>query len=185
MSIFNCFDYFTCYDTVIFDLDRTVWNTIGNDGNYIWAKQMDVNSLKKESGQVISDGKGNKIYLEYMVDNLIKHLYFEQINIGFLSIGGLKNVPFDSQPSIILLKEFGLYQYFEFIKVILYKDQSKSNYLYTYGKTLFIDDNPKEIESAYNMKLDNLSLLHKPYFTYPNGIIQMEYNYKWNTTING
>ena len=67
--------------------------------------------------------------------------------MGILSRSETKDMLFEAQPAIMILKKFDIYRYFNY-EVILKMDMLKANYIKPLGKTLFIDDDKMEIDQV-------------------------------------
>ena len=91
------------YDTYIFDLDDTLWS-----GH--WAKML-VGNLKLVDDFTIEDELGNKLALKYGAKDFLKEKS-KVSKIGFVSRGGLIDIDKDNQPSIKVLRTFGILEYF-------------------------------------------------------------------------
>ena len=127
----------------IFDLDKTIWDTQDKHGNSIWAKQLifPLNFLK--ANKVIDDVY-SQCTLRNGVKNYIKKLHDSGHQIGFIS--NARHHDFDDryQPSLELLKMFGLWDYFNSIKILQYKSISKAIHLEKLeGHVVFYDDDIK------------------------------------------
>lgn len=124
------------YDTIILDLDLTVWTGIEPT---FWAKLLQFPFQLVEDIIVGSDGKYIKLHEGFR--DVIQKLSDANINLGFLSVGGLQYIPYESQPSVICLRLYQIHDYFKYQRTIVYRDEIKSKYFKPKGKTLFIDDN--------------------------------------------
>jgi len=141
-------------DTFVFDLDKTVWDTFSVHGYSIWAKQM-VPPYSLEQNRIIDDvysycvlRPGIRRYLDFLRSNGKK--------VGFLSSGFLMNTEYDKQPSVNILKMFGIYEFFNFEKILLYKTYSKKDYLCKFDNCVFFDDNDEiiqEVSTLGNVKI--------------------------------
>ncbi len=146
---------FQDYDTVIFDLDGVVWDCTDKNGTLIGAYKT-VSPYERKSREVVVDIEGNIITLQKDIDKVLGILDDHNINLGIVSTGqklidvtNRVESPFESQPSILLLKKFGLFNYFNY-DIILKAFAIKSDYVKPLGKTLFIDDT---IENINDVKL--------------------------------
>lgn len=151
---------FEPYDTVIFDLDNTIWNCSASNGNRMGAYETEP-PYKLISIGVLQDIKGNIIELQEGVAEILKILDQEDKNMGIVSRGEKINRPFDAQPSIMILKKFGLYQYFNY-EVVLKAGIDKQEYCKPLGTTLFIDDDNTQLQSV--MQRDDIDVLPRQSF---------------------
>ena len=130
----------TDFDTIIFDLDYTIWN--GSEDNF-WAKKLTPPLLLKDDK--IYDDLGKYIQLQPNIKNILNLLHSYGKNIGFITLGGLLDVDYDLQPAIICLQLFDVYKYFNFIKIVQYKTKNKADYFIKKGHTIFIDDDERNL----------------------------------------
>lgn len=128
------------FDTIIFDLDETLWSGSPSD---IWAKKLIQPWIL--TSDTLTDLKNQSISLQPNVRNVLKTLNGVNKNIGFITNGGLINLNYNNQPTILALKLFDIYQFFNFIKIVGYRSDDKSNFFKECGKTIFIDDNYKNL----------------------------------------
>lgn len=141
------------YQSIIFDLDNTLWNCFTSKGENIGAYKTEP-PYKLQGKGVIVDIKGNIIKLQEGIQDLLEILDLNDKNLGIVS-GGEKlidvnrrmGLPSAAQPSIILLKKFDLYKYFN-LGVITKAFINKKEYIKGIGKVLFIDDNNEQIQNA-------------------------------------
>lgn len=147
------------YNTVILDLDCTIWD--GCEPKF-WAKLLIPPLTLKENS--IYDSFKNYITLQNNVDTVIKYLRNNNINVGFLSVGGLVDVPYEKQPSIMCLAMFNLLNFFNYQKTIVFRNNKKSEFFIPNGKTLFIDDD--------NEKLNDIK------FNFPEVDVLSRYSFK-------
>ena len=140
---------FDDYDTIIFDLDNTLWDCYLLDGSATYAFKT-APPYRLAMPSVVVDVNGSIIRLQQGARMLIEKLDEANKNLGIVSAGELDNKPQEAQPSILLLKKFDLYKYFNY-DVIVSKlaIEDKSQYVKPSGKTLLIDDN-KEYTDAVN-----------------------------------
>jgi len=141
------------YNTIIFDLDRTLWNCFTTEGQEIGAYQT-IPPYVLQSENIVVDSKGSVIQLQEGVRELLESLDSLDKNLGIVSRGQTLidvdkriEVPFSAQPSAILLKKFDLYKYFN-MGVTLKAFEDKKFYVKQEGKTLFIDDDKRWLESV-------------------------------------
>ena len=77
-----------------------------------------------------------------------KYLKLNNKKVGFISRGGVYDVEYDKQPSVLLLRKFGIYEYFNYAKFMFYKTEVKAGHLSQFGKCVFFDDMDKDLEEA-------------------------------------
>tara|TARA_X000001382_G_scaffold86541_1_gene61533 strand:+ start:1235 stop:1729 length:495 start_codon:yes stop_codon:yes gene_type:complete len=135
------------YDIFMFDLDRTVFDTFTKGGEPIWAKQM-IQPLVKLDEDSVKDDCESECILQPGIRSVLKYLNSNGNKVGFISRGGVFNLEYEKQPSILLLKKLGIYDYFSYIKLMLYKTDIKANHLSEIGKCVFFDDMDKDLEEA-------------------------------------
>ena len=138
------------HEKFIFDLDRTVWDTYDVTGRPIWAKQL-IDPLRIEGDRIIDD-VGSYCVLKNGVKEFITFLSVQEKSIGYLSVGALYGAPEDNQPSLKLLKLFGLYDMFNYKKILAYKTEPKKNYLRDIGTCVFFDDDEKHLKAASSLE---------------------------------
>lgn len=146
------------YDTIILDLDFTVWE---GSKEHFWAKSLQF-PIKKNKEKII-DCNGDYIRLYDGIKEFLNHFKNQNKNIGFITRGGLLNLEFNKQPCIICLKKFGIYKYFTYNNCILYKTDKKSRVLKSNNKTVFIDDNPIDLNDVKE-KHPNVTVLNRNTF---------------------
>ena len=129
------------FDTIIFDLDFTVWD--GCEDKY-WAKYLKFPYTIDDRRIYGSDQK----YIEFHEDikDVLSKLYASNKNLGFITLGGLLDISDEDQPVTHCLKMYDVYKYFNHQKTILYKTDQKSKYIIKKGKTVFIDDNQHNLD---------------------------------------
>lgn len=146
---------FEDYDSCIFDLDSTIWECFTPEGTSIGAYTMRA-PFELRSGLLIKDINGNYCKLQEGVRTLIKSLDANDMNLGIVSSGEKENTPQQAQPSVMLLKKFNLYKYFN-LYVICKRGINKREYVRPFGRTLFIDDDNENLEEVkVNEKVDVL-----------------------------
>ena len=159
-------DLATRYNTFIFDLDRTVWDTPSKTGEPIWAKQM-LRPYAFDGEDTIIDDVFSTCSLHNGIRPVLKHLHTLGKNIGFLSRGGIYEVEYEKQPSVLLLKKFGIYDFFNYEKVLLYKTDLKLYNLkeiaQACGEYVFFDDNAKDLSEANS--IDGVKAIDRNSFT--------------------
>ena len=149
------------YNIFMFDLDRTIFDTYSKSKEPIWAKQM-IKPLIKLDKNSVKDDCESVCYLQDGVRSVLKYLDSDNKKIGFISRGGIYNLEYEKQPSILLLKMFGIYNYFSYIKLIFYKDETKAIHLSEIDKCVFFDDMDKDLNEA--RKLDNVMSVDRKEF---------------------
>lgn len=148
------------YDTVIFDLDNTIWNCYTPSGDSIRAYETESPYEMLSSG-VLKDIKGNIIRLHEGVINVFQALDEDDKNMGIVSSGERQNRPFDAQPSIMILKKFNIYRFFNY-NVVIKKDINKNEYCKPLGTTVFIDDSYDQLQSV--MRRSDIDILPRQSF---------------------
>ena len=150
------------YDIFMFDLDRTVFDTHTKKGEPIWAKQMIQPFLSQYFGEVVIDDCESQCELQPGIRSVLKYLNSNGNKVGFISRGGVFNLDYEKQPSIVLLKMFGIYDYFSFKKLMLYKTDVKANHLSEIGKCVFFDDMDKDLNAA--KKISDIAVIDRKEF---------------------
>lgn len=126
------------YDTILFDLDGTLWDCFTPKGESMGAYKT-TPPYKRVFASVATDINNNIIRVQRGVPELLNALDAADINLGIVSRSELEDKPFSAQPAIMLLKLFDLYKYFNY-QISLKLTMEKSEYVKPLGKTLFIDD---------------------------------------------
>lgn len=128
------------YNTIILDLDFTIWN--GYQPKF-WAKLLSF-PYALENNKIYDI---EKKYIEFHdgIFDVLNILRNNNINVGFLSVGGIPNIHFESQPSIICMRMYGIFNHFNYKNFIGYKTEIKSKHIIPHGKTLFIDDTEENL----------------------------------------
>jgi predicted phosphatase len=134
------------YDTIIFDLDGTVWDVTDATGQGNGAYTT-VAPYKVENPGVAVDTKGNIIQLQEGVDDLLRILNGVDKNLGIISSGERQDRPFEAQPSVMLLKLFNIYKYFTY-EIVIRRTEDKEAWIKPFGKTLFIDDSQLNLDKV-------------------------------------
>ena len=137
---------FDRYKTIIFDLDQTLWDCYTQRGESIGAYQT-TPPYKLRSKDIILDIKGNTIQLQNNVRELIDLLDEDDKNLGIVSRGEKLDTPFSAQPSIMILKKFDIFKYFNY-NIVIKAFIDKKEYTRPLGPTLFIDDNQEWVSSV-------------------------------------
>ncbi len=151
---------FDPYETIIFDLDGVLWDCYQPNGQTIGAFAA-LAPFKREAGNIVIATNGIVIRLQEEVDKLIKSLDSANKNLGIVSRSEAPGLTFAAQPAVMLLKSFGLYNYFNY-DVIIKAGIEKFQYVKPNGKTLFIDDDPQNLQSV-NQK-DQVDTLNRKSF---------------------
>jgi predicted phosphatase len=130
------------FDTIIFDLDDTIWSGSEPD---LWAKKL-IPPLYYDNKTIrVYDFIGKYLQLHSNLKNVLCYLQSHRKKIGYSTIGGWENVPYEWQPCAIVLKTFALESFFQHMRVVQYKTGNKTKDFIPSGKTLFIDDNEKHL----------------------------------------
>ena len=129
----------------IFDLDKTLWNTYNKHGQEIWAKQL-IPPYALEGKDKVVDDSFSYCVLKPGARLFLNFLHSQGKSIGFISLGSLFAAPHNKQPSLILLKMFGLYDLFNGEKILDYKTSSKAQYFKS--RCVFFDDDKKVLDSV-------------------------------------
>ena len=130
------------FEHVVFDLDRTVWDTYDRFNTLIWAKQLVFPLSFNDAGHVVDD-VGSVCILRPGITNFLSELFESGKLISFLSVGGIKARQPGFQPSLILLQMFDIGKYFEGDRLLLYKTCPKVGALSCTKSTIMFDDNAK------------------------------------------
>jgi predicted phosphatase len=141
----------------IFDLDKTLWDTQDRHGNSIWAKQMIFPFVKINEDKILDD-----VYsyctLRKGVRSFIKKLYDAKHQIGFISNARHHDFSDEYQPSLELLKMFGIWEYFNNIKILQYKTKSKAVHLNQFQTPVIFYDDDVKIRSEVS-HLQNITVI--------------------------
>tara|TARA_R110000824_G_scaffold87273_3_gene215227 strand:- start:5408 stop:5896 length:489 start_codon:yes stop_codon:yes gene_type:complete len=146
----------------IFDIDRTLITSRNLNGDLIWLKNM-YRPFKKINDHIVEDAKGSVSTLHKGTREVLLYLTKQKKDIGFLSAGSLPNVHYDLQPSVLIMKMFNIYSFFNSHKLLEYKTLKKEEHLKDFGECVFFDDDEKYIIPAY--KLDNVTVVDRKSFT--------------------
>jgi len=146
----------------IFDIDRTLITSYDSSGELIWLKNMHP-PFERVSDNTIKDAHGSVCILHGGVKEILFHLMDQNKDIGFLSAGSQLNVEYELQPSIKIMKLFGIYLYFNSHKLLEYKTVKKDEILKDFGECVFFDDDEKHIVASF--KLDNVTVVDRKSFT--------------------
>lgn len=143
------------YDIFIFDLDKTIWDTYNVHDDSIWAKQL-IPPYCLEENKVVDDVFSYCI-LKPGIEEYLNFLLRSEKKIGFLSNGEHWGLSYEKQPSVSVLKIFGLYDLFNFESFLIYKTLSKCDQLKNFGTCILFDDNEKVLKEA--SKLENVQAI--------------------------
>lgn len=158
MSLFTFKDtVFEKYDTIIFDLDGTIWDCFTPNGIGIGANKTIPPYTLKDS-QTIVDINGNLIKLQYGIIDFIRTADQEDKNLGIVSRSEVENLTEQAQPSIMLLKRFRIYKFFNYEITIKYNMPDKSEYVKANGKTLFIDNEKQNTDNVNRLDVVDVLL---------------------------
>ena len=102
----------------------------------------------QKDGDMIIDDVGSYCVLRKGFKQYILELSEKNAEIGFISVGAIKNYNDKLQPSIAMLKIFGIYDLFNAEKVLVYKEESKLNYLKKCEVCYYFDDDKKHLDVA-------------------------------------
>lgn len=139
------------YDTIYFDLDKTLWECYTSQGTSIGAYDM-TPPFELKTGVMIKDIEGNFCKLQDGIRTILRLLDERNTNMGTLSSGEAENVTSGAQPSVLLLKKFDLYGYFN-MGVVCKRGIDKREYALPFGKTLLIDDDDENLDSVKENEL--------------------------------
>jgi len=137
---------FNDYLTVLFDLDLTIWNCYNPMGDSLPALKLEPPFTLVDS-DTVKDSKGNLAILQPNVRDVLENLDEYGINLGVVSASAVPDLADEAQPALMLLRKLDIYQFFNYIVVIKTKI-NKGDYAKPDGKTLFIDDDPKQIQAV-------------------------------------
>ena len=150
---------------VAFDLDRTMFFCKDKFANPIWAKQMVAPLYLRDQGSV-GDDVGSVCELNPVAWSLLQSLKDMEHVCCFVSSGRYFGISEQFQPSLGILKMFGLLHLFDpSLSVLEYKTFEKSQHFLKHPNHSFmlIDDNPtvrREAEQANNCVAVDISETH-------------------------
>lgn len=147
------------YDTIIFDLDFTLWDGCEKD---FWAKKLK-HPIRLEQN-FIFDSENKFIKLQDGVIEMLKSLKIQNKNLGFVTRGGLLETKLEDQPPIVCLKLFKILDFFNYDRIVLFRTDIKSKYLKPFRKTIYIDDNPIDLNDISSVH-KNISVLDRNSFS--------------------
>lgn len=160
---------FDAYDTIYFDLDGTIWNCMFNTGKEDGAYQL-LPPFKRLSEREVKDINGNICILQEGVVGVLKFLTEQNINLAVVSRSYNTRWTFAAQPAVMLLKMFDIYQYFRYSMVIKY-NITKSEYVKPKGKTLFIDDDDRQVDAMIAANISDVDVLRRKSFNSWNDLL--------------
>ena len=134
--------YLSSFEHIVFDLDRTIWDTYDKYQNQIWAKQL-IQPFQLIDENIIIDDVGNKCILRFGVRELLYALHNAKKQISFLSVGRIQNLSDNYQPSLHALDFFKISAYFGKDSVLEYKTEKKSKHfphVVDLNACVFLDD---------------------------------------------
>jgi hypothetical protein len=135
----------------LFDLDLTIWDCFNKHNDPIWAKQMVFPF--NNTDDVIVDDVGSICILREGVKNYLKYLQSGNNKIGFVSAGKHPSIPYEHQQSVHLLRKFGIYNHFNFIKRLESKIYDKTlDVKFVVDKIVFYDDNDDVLNKMKQFK---------------------------------
>lgn len=124
----------------IFDLDFTVYECFDKHKNRIWAKQL-VEPFTKLSEESLVDDVGSVCLLKTGIRTYLEHLSKIKVRLGFITNARHKALPDEFQPATKALLFFDLLDYFNDIRIIQYKTESKIPHLSRLdGEINYFDD---------------------------------------------
>ena len=118
----------------------------------------------KIDDRIIKDSNNSYAILDSGVREVLEHLREQDKQISFLSVGGRLDVEYEKQPTIMILKMFEIYSYFNDQKHLLYKTAKKDDILKKMAECVFFDDNEKHILEGLN--LNNVSVVDRKSFAF-------------------
>ena len=142
----------------VFDLDRTLWDTYDVRNNPIWAKQL-IPPYTLESANKVVDDVGSYCILQEGVKEYMTSLASEKPQVAFLSVGALHGSLKERQPSLQLLRLFGIDEYFNAERMLVYKTEKKDKFLKHMGECVFFDDSDQHLKDA--AALENVTVVDR------------------------
>ena len=134
---------FEPYKSIIFDLDGVLWDCFQPNGQSTGVYTI-VPPFKREAGNIVTASNGAVIRLQEGVGDLLQALDKANKNLGIVSRSEAPGVTFAAQPAVMLLKQFGIYKYFNY-DIIIKWGINKAEYVKPNGKTLFIDEDQQNL----------------------------------------
>jgi predicted phosphatase len=143
----------------LFDLDLTIWETKNKNGLSIWAKQM-IPPLQFDGKDAVQDDVYSICKLKRNFRDYINSLNQSGHKVGFISNSMYFGLPIEIQPVTLLMKEFDLDRYFNYVRILLYKTKSKIPSLIKIANqatsdnesVIFFDDNEDILNDARLIK---------------------------------
>jgi len=143
------------YDSIIFDIDGVIFDCFSKAGSSIGCFQTEA-PYKLLQRDIVKDIKGSLIRLQFHLRSFFAILDNNDINMGICSRGEKRDTPFSAQPTVMLLKKFDIYKYFN-LDIICKEGINKYEYVKPVGRTLFIDDNQEQLQNvSMNPEIDIL-----------------------------
>lgn len=137
------------HDHFVFDLDRTLFDTVDKFKNPIWAKQLVPPLTLSDSGDFLVDDVGSVCTLRKGVKELLDILRKNKKIVSFLSVGGVKSYPNKCQPSLQVLKAFDILKYFKGSRTLLYKTDKKIEFFKNKADLfVFFDDSQDHLQDV-------------------------------------
>ena len=146
----------------IFDIDRTLITSYDDAGHLVWLKSVKP-PYKILDENTILGSNGYKAVLHEGAKDVLNFLKIHNKRIGFLSVGGLLDIKYEEQPSILVMKCFDIYSYFNDCKHLIYKTEKKDNLLRKMSECVFFDDDQQHILNC--MRLKNVTVVDRNSFT--------------------
>ena len=131
------------YNTVVFDLDDTIWSGSEPD---LWAKKLMPPLYHDNKKNRVYDYIGKYLQLHEGIYTVLDKLNNVNKNIGYSTVGGWGGTPYDWQPCTVVLRMLSMEKFFKHMRVIQYRTGNKVKNFVPIGKTLFIDDNEKHLK---------------------------------------
>lgn len=137
------------HDHFVFDLDRTLFDTVDKFKNPIWAKQLVPPLTLSEGGDSLTDDVGSVCTLRKGVREMLITLRKHKKIVSFLSVGGVKGYPNKCQPSLQALKTFNILKYFKGGRTLLYKTDKKTEFFKNKADLfVFFDDSQDHLQDV-------------------------------------
>ena len=137
---------FADYESVIVDLDNTIWQCLDARGTSIPAFKMEPPFRLLEE-DLVADQRENVCRLQPTVRDVLDCLDEHGMNLGVVSRSAVEDVSDEAQPARMLLAKLDLLKYFTYIVVIKAGIQ-KADYVRPEGRTLFIDDQDDQLQDV-------------------------------------
>lgn len=137
---------FADYDTVIFDLDKTIWECFDARGTSIPAFKMEPPFELVDEG-LVKDIRENLCRLQPNFKDVLASLDDYGLNLGVVSRSALEDVSDEAQPAKMLIGKLDILRYFTYL-VVIKAGIDKGDYARPDGRTLFIDDDQKMLQAV-------------------------------------